>query len=259
MLVLYARYGRVYTIGMVNKTQPTQVSVDDFLQSVSSNRRSEAVQLIEIMHAISGDQPVMWGPSIIGFGTQHYKYDTGREGDVPRLSFSPRQSSITVYFEGFDRYADQLQRLGKYKSSVACLYINKLADINLDVLTEMLQESFATSSEAKKPATVDEYIAAVPTAALPKLTELRRLVAETLPHAKEVYSYGIIGYKIDDKRARVFVSGWNDHVAVYPIPKNLALQERLRPYTKGIGTLWFSLDQPLPTALLVATIKALSE
>lgn len=88
----------------------------------------------------------MWGPSIIGFGTQHYKYDSGREGDMPRLAFSPRKASLTIYFEGFDNYAQELKVLGKHKLSVACLYINKLTDINLDVLRTMLEKSFAAGS-----------------------------------------------------------------------------------------------------------------
>lgn len=134
-------------------TQPTGVSVDSFLETVSDKRRDEAHDLIGIMQEISGEKPYMWGPSIIGFGSVHYKYDTGREGDMPRLAFSPRKASITVYFEGFDGYADDLKKLGKHKHSVSCLYINKLADINLDILRKMLERSFATSAkpQAKPP------------------------------------------------------------------------------------------------------------
>ncbi len=98
----------------------------------------------------------MWGPSIIGFGSQHYRYETGHEGDMPRLAFSPRKASITVYFEGFDRYTHELTVLGKHKQSVSCLYINKLADIKLDILRKMLEQSFALSTKSStKPTTVD--------------------------------------------------------------------------------------------------------
>ncbi len=131
------------------KTQPTGVSVESFLQTVSAQRRKEAHVLIEMMQAISGEKPYMWGSSIIGFGSMHYKYDSGREGDMPLLAFSPRKASLTVYFEGFDKYADELTILGKHKSSVSCLYINKLDDIKLDVLRVMLEKSFIKNS--KKP------------------------------------------------------------------------------------------------------------
>ncbi len=129
------------------KTRPTEVSVESFLESVSDKRRGEARVLIAMMQEISGEKPCMWGPSIIGFGSQHYKYATGREGDMPRLGFSPRKASITVYFEGFDKYTKELAVLGKHKVSVSCLYINKLADIDLDVLRTMLERSFTHTPE----------------------------------------------------------------------------------------------------------------
>ncbi len=240
------------------KTRPTGASVESFLQSVSDKRREEASRLIVLMQEISGAKPYMWGPSIIGFGSMHYKYDTGREGDMPVLAFSPRKASLTVYFEGFDKYASELAALGKHKASVSCLYINKLADINLDILRKMLEQSFAHSTKSSaKPTTVDQYIASVPAAARPKFDELRRLVIETIPHAKEVLSYGIVGYKIDDKRARVFISGWKDHVAIYPVPRGIQLQTKLAPYIRGKGTLWFKLDEPLPKSLIKTVAKAL--
>jgi hypothetical protein len=131
------------------KTRPTGVSVELFLESVSDKRRKEAHTLISLMQEISGEKPYVWGPSIIGFGSQHYKYDSGHEGDMPRLVFSPRKASLTVYFEeGFGhQYADKLTVLGKHTQSKVCLYINKLDDIELDVLREMLQQSF----DRKKP------------------------------------------------------------------------------------------------------------
>lgn len=239
-------------------TQPTGVSVESFLESVSDKRREEAGTLIAMMQEISGKKPHMWGPSIIGFGTEHYKYETGREGDMPQLAFSPRKASITVYFEGFDAYADELAKIGKHKSSVSCLYINKLEDINLNILRTMLEKSFALSNDSSmKPTTVDEYIANVPAAARPKFDELRQLVKDALPHAKEVLSYGIVGYKIDDKRARVFISGWKDHLAIYPVPRDQKLQTMLAPHIKGKGTLWFKLDEPLPKQLIKKVVEAL--
>lgn len=127
-------------------TRPTDVSVLSFLETVSDKRRQEALTLIDMMRDISGEEPHMWGPSIIGFGTHHYKYESGREGDTPMLAFSPRKASLTIYFEGFDNYAEELKVLGKYKKTVACLYINKLSDVDLDVLRAMLKKSYALNS-----------------------------------------------------------------------------------------------------------------
>ncbi len=131
-----------------NKTQPTSASVEEFLAGVDARRRGEAETLIAIMKRISGEEPVMWGPSIIGFGTMHYRYASGREGDMPILGFSPRKAKLTIYFDGFDHYADQLAVLGKHTSSVSCLYATKLADLDLDVLTTMLELCHARSAPA---------------------------------------------------------------------------------------------------------------
>lgn len=243
-----------------NKTNPTDVDVNAFLAGVSEQRRDESVRLIDIMRQISGYEPVMWGPSIIGFGSTHYKYDSGREGDMPLLGFSPRKSAVTIYFsEGFDRYGDLLSRLGKYKNSVSCLYINKLTDIDTAVLREMIEQSHDHyANPLEKPKTVDEYIAQIPAAARTKFDELRELVRSVLPeNAEEVLSYGIVGYRINDKRARVYISGWKDHLAMYPLPADQALLGELKPFIKGKSTLWFSLDQPLPKELIEKAVRAL--
>lgn len=123
----------------------------------------------------------------------------------------------------------------------------------------MLGESYRLTSQLHaKPKTVVEYISQIPPMTRPMFDELRTIVLAELPHAQEVVSYGIIGYKIDDKRARVFISGWKDHVAMYPIPKTPSLRAKLAPYIKGKGTLWFPLDQPLPTKLIKQTTIALT-
>ena len=96
------------------------------------------------MKRITGLEPEMWGPSIVGFGSYHYRYDSGREGDMPLTGFSPRKQSLTVYImPGFAGYEDLLGRLGKHRTGVSCLYINKLADVDQDVLTELICRSFA--------------------------------------------------------------------------------------------------------------------
>jgi uncharacterized protein YdhG (YjbR/CyaY superfamily) len=104
---------------------------------------------------------------------------------------------------------------------------------------------------------VEAYINNIPAAAQPHFDTLRKIATNLAPQANEVVSYGIIGYKVDEKRARVFISGWHDHVAIYPVPSDEALRTQLQPYIKGKGTLWFSLDQPLPESLIKQAIKSL--
>ncbi len=244
-----------------NKTAPTQVPVEEFLQTVSDKRREEARLLIGVMQRVSGEPAVMWGPSIIGFGHTHYKYDTGREGDMGLLGFSPRKAAITVYFnEGFDGHQEALNKLGKHKTSISCLYINKLADIDLHVLEGMLENSLRAHHEpAPSPATPDAYARAVPASAQAQFQALRGLVRSLLPQAEEVISYGILGYKTDKRRARVYISGFKDHVAVYPVPKDESLSARMAPYLRGKGTLRFPLDADLPRELITDVVRALTQ
>ncbi len=130
-----------------NKTRKTGASVEDFLASVENKRRREdGSTILEMMKQITGMEPEMWGPTIIGFGDYHYKYASGREGDMFLTGFSPRKQNLSLYvmdeFEGRD---DLLARLGKHRKSVSCLYINKLADVDMDVLRELIQRSFEHS------------------------------------------------------------------------------------------------------------------
>ena len=242
-----------------NKTQPTTVSIADYLSALSPSRREEAEALIALMQGISKQPPVLWGPSIIGFGTNYYRYETGRQGDMPQLAFSPRKAAITMYFiEGFHNYADQLSRLGKHKTSVGCLYINKLSDVDLSVLKEMLEASWQRQAAPQARATsIEDYLAQVPAAARPQFDRLRATVRGLLPTAQEVLSYGILGYKTDNKRAKVFISGFKDHVAIYPVPADPALKDALQPHVHSKGSIWFALDKPLPFDLIERIVKAL--
>jgi hypothetical protein len=126
-----------------NKTQPTDADVEAFLNAVDNERkRADSFAILKMMKEVTGEEPVMWGPSIVGFGSVHYKYASGREGDMGLTGFSPRKANLTLYItDGFDKYGDLLARLGKHKTSVSCLYINKLADVDQDVLRELVQRS----------------------------------------------------------------------------------------------------------------------
>ncbi len=130
-----------------NKTQKTGASVSEFLQAVDNPRRREdGFAILEMMRQITGLEPEMWGPSIIGFGDYHYQYASGREGDIFLVGFAPRKQNLSLYLEsGFEEHERLLAKLGKHRRSVACLYINKLADLDLDVLRELIDESFKRS------------------------------------------------------------------------------------------------------------------
>ena len=127
------------------KTKPTAVSVDDYIEAVDDERkRDDSRVLVKMMSKITGAKPKMWGPSIIGFGTYHYKYDSGHEGDAPLAAFSPRKAALTVYIMGgFAKYADLIAKLGKHKASKGCLYIKKLDDVDVKVLEELVKQSTA--------------------------------------------------------------------------------------------------------------------
>ncbi|MEM6997734.1 MAG: DUF1801 domain-containing protein [Patescibacteria group bacterium] len=126
-----------------NKTTPTDKKVSEFLATVESQkRRDDADVLIKLFSDISGHPPVMWGPSIIGFGNYHYIYESGREGDMPEIGLSPRKSSLVLYiYAGFDGGEQYKKSLGKVRVSKACVYVNKLEDISMDTLKEFSSES----------------------------------------------------------------------------------------------------------------------
>ena len=130
-----------------NKTKPTDVKVEDFLSSIEHpTRKKDGIELLKIMKEITKEKPVMWGPSIVGFGSYHYKYATGREGDMPRTGFSPRKSSLAVYImPGFEEYRDLLEKLGKHKLGKSCLYINKLSDVDIEVLKQIIERYLDSS------------------------------------------------------------------------------------------------------------------
>ena len=128
-----------------NKTQKTKLSVEDFINSVDhEGKRNDAIEILEMMKQITKETPKMWGTSIIGFGDVRYKYASGREGDWFKVGFSPRKAKISLYLMGCDvSKADSLLgRLGKHKTGKGCLYVNKLADVDTDVLREMIKEGY---------------------------------------------------------------------------------------------------------------------
>jgi len=127
-----------------NKTVENEGSVSDFLSQIQDDkRREDANAMNELMIQITGQQPKMWGGSIVGFGRYHYKYKSGREGDFMNIGFSPRKQNLTLYImPGFDRYDDLMIRLGKYKLGKSCLYIKRIGDIKLEVLQELISKSY---------------------------------------------------------------------------------------------------------------------
>ena len=125
------------------KTKPTQQSVVDFLNGIPDEvKRQDCFTLVELMKEITQAEPVMWGDSIVGFGSYHYRYASGREGDMPLVAFSPRKQSLTLYItSGFDQFESLMGKLGKHTTSKACLYIKRLEDIDLPTLKELVRQS----------------------------------------------------------------------------------------------------------------------
>jgi len=134
---------------MTNKTVPTSKNVVDFLATLEDDKqRHESEELVAIMHEVSGKPPVMWGPSIIGFGSQHYKYESGREGDMPIIGFSPRKGKFAFYLTyEIDRYKDQLEKVGNYQNGKACIYFKRLSDINKDELKKLIRQTYENESK----------------------------------------------------------------------------------------------------------------
>jgi hypothetical protein len=134
-----------------NKTKPTALSVTAFIDAIAdSTQRADAKALVKLMQAAAGEKPKMWGPSIIGFGSYHYKYDSGREGDAPLIGFSPRKSANVLY--GVIGHGDAkalLEKLGKHTTGKGCLYIKKLADVDQQVLEGMIAKSLAAMRARK--------------------------------------------------------------------------------------------------------------
>lgn len=133
-----------------NKTKPETKSVAAFLAEVEpAGRADEGRVLADLFTRASGEKPVMWGPSIIGFGTYHYRYESGHEGDSARVGFSPRKAKLVCYLK-LDSVgaAPLLARLGKHGTGKGCLYINKLSDIDLSVLEELVADSYQAMAEA---------------------------------------------------------------------------------------------------------------
>lgn len=125
------------------KTQPTDQGVTDFLNSISNEkRREDCFRVLALMQEVTGEEPIMWGSSIVGFGSYHYKYASGREGDWFITGFAPRKQALTLYImSGFSEYDDFLGKLGKHTTGKACLYIKKLEDVDIDVLRELIEKS----------------------------------------------------------------------------------------------------------------------
>jgi len=128
------------------KTKQTDVSVEDFIEAVEPEAKREDAKVLDaLFRKVTGEEPRMWGPTIIGYGSYHYKYESGREGDAARSGFSPRKAKHSLYFMG--RYCDEetgktvdalLEKMGKHKTGASCVYVNKLADIDLSVMEEII-------------------------------------------------------------------------------------------------------------------------
>lgn len=135
-----------------NKTEFTSEDVSAFIEKVESEqKRQDSYELIKLMEHVSQEKATMFGPSIIGFGKYHYKYASGHEGEAPLLGFSPRKAAISLYVNfGDEQQEDLISKLGKYTMGKACIYVKKLSDINIDVLTSLMEQTVKLISEKHK-------------------------------------------------------------------------------------------------------------
>ena len=126
------------------KTKVNEASVEEFLSKVENEqKRQDSFEIVKIMKQVTKEEPKKWGPAIIGFGSYHYKYESGREGDMPQIGFSPRKQNLTLYIGVGDNSDNPLLRkLGKYTTGKVCLYIKKLTDVDRNVLQELIADSF---------------------------------------------------------------------------------------------------------------------
>ena len=133
------------------KTQKNDADVEAFLDGIeNAKRREDCRTVVALMADVTGEPPAMWGDSIIGFGSYHYRYPTGREGDWMATGVSPRKQSLTVYIQtGFDRHAELMERLGRFTTGKSCLYVKRLEDIDTDVLGDLIRDSYALVSKGQ--------------------------------------------------------------------------------------------------------------
>lgn len=125
-----------------NKTKKTTASVKEFISRVADdNQRKDSLRLIKLIKGSLKMNPAMWGPSIIGFGSYHYHYESGREGDMPMVGFSPRKAALVLYLSGFPQKSELLKKLGRHKGGAGCIYIRKLEEIDESVLKKMIELS----------------------------------------------------------------------------------------------------------------------
>ena len=134
------------------KTKQTDASVKDFLNQIADKeRREDCFAVAKIMEEITGEKPKMWGPSIVGFGSYHYKYASGREGDWLVTGFSPRKKDLTLYIMmGFAKHGELMEKLGKHSAAKSCLYIKRLSDIHIPTLKKLIKESIKDLREYTK-------------------------------------------------------------------------------------------------------------
>jgi len=132
-----------------NKTAHTAKSVDEFIRQIDDEgKRDDAYQLTRLYKETTGFDAVMYGPSIIGFGTHHYKYASGHEGDMPLACFAPRKSAIVLYLSSFDKKEEMLKKLGKHKITKGCVYIKTVKDIDVKILKQMIVASVKNVNKA---------------------------------------------------------------------------------------------------------------
>lgn len=200
------------------KTKETKSSVDDFIGQVSDKQvREDCSSLIKIMKKVTGEKPKMWGPSIIGFGSYHYKYESGHEGEMCLVGFSPRAGKISLYVKaGSEKAKPLLEKLGKHKAATGCVYIKKLEDVNVPVLEKIValsvselkkeypdQSSKTDKSKSIKPkssdtAQIETYISKVAPALKDSVETLRKIIKGSDKRINERFKWNAPSYYFNE-------------------------------------------------------------
>jgi uncharacterized protein YdhG (YjbR/CyaY superfamily) len=244
------------------KMRPTGVSVKAFLNGIADEkRRRDALAVSALMHQVTGLEPRMWGSSIVGFGTFHFRYDSGREGDWFVTGFSPRKQELALYIMvGFERFGALLKKLGEHRTGKSCLYVRTLADIDLSTLRELVKRSVSQTTERsmvtpRGAAAVDTYLASAPAGARTALQRLRKVISAAAPGADEGLSYGIPTFRLDG-RPVVWYAAWKQHCSLYPIPAVMRADAGLKAHETSKGTIRFLPTRPVPASLVRKLVKA---
>lgn len=238
------------------KTRPTTASVAAYLNAIADEpRRRDCKALAALMRKVTGCTPRMWGPSIVGFGSYHYKYASGHEGDACLLGFSSRKGDISVYLvPGWEGAGPLLAKLGKHRMGKGCLYLRRLDGVDLAVLEQLLAGSVAETRRRYPTGGIDGYIAGFPPEVQEILQRIRAMIRAAAPEAEEAMKYQIPTFVLNGNL--VHFAAFKQHIGFYPTPSGIeAFKDALAGYEVAKGSVRFPLDREIPLGLMEEIVR----